>query len=212
MTDDTPYPHTIYVKIKEHIMPMERGKYYEQPLSKVLAERNLGEVGGGGTQLGEDKRTVSFAGLDVDLANMDSALDLVRTTMIELGVPCGSELIYVRDGIRHHEPIGTYESLLIYLDMVGLPDAVYERFDFESTYVGLRQELQAAKAGEPHGALEGETELCIFVVGPSADCMYSVVKELPAKMPVFQNARVVFKVAEQQAAPSAVRLHYNETA
>lgn len=192
MSDGSPYPHFVYAKINEHIGPMERGKYYANPLHETLEKQGIGEISGGGTQPGKEPGSIDFAGLDIELADLESSLDLVRQKLIEFGVPYGSELAYTRDGIRLTEPIGTYERCLIYLDMVGLPEDVYAQSDFENTYVGLRQELQNVGAGEPHGAMECETELCLFVVGLDADSMYAVVKTLPAKMPVFQNARVQF--------------------
>ncbi len=54
--------HFFYVLIPEPMGPMDRGEKYEDPLSDALGE--LGEVTGGGSQLGEGD-TIAFCGLDV---------------------------------------------------------------------------------------------------------------------------------------------------
>ena len=43
----------VFVKIPESIMPIERGKKYEDPIDAAMTRASLGSVSGGGTQMGE---------------------------------------------------------------------------------------------------------------------------------------------------------------
>ena len=53
-----------HVRIPESIGPLVRGDRYEDPLQKALSAEGLGEVTGGGSQLGEGD-SIAYCGLDV---------------------------------------------------------------------------------------------------------------------------------------------------
>ena len=44
----------VYVKIQDAVGPLDRGDKYEDGLQEALREQQLGEITGGGSQLGED--------------------------------------------------------------------------------------------------------------------------------------------------------------
>jgi len=92
--------HFVYIKIPEPLMPLERGARYGDPLDASLAEADLGEITGGGAQLGDTRadgtRPIEFCGIDVDLIELDSGLELLRKRLVELGAPPGTELHYTR--------------------------------------------------------------------------------------------------------------------
>jgi hypothetical protein len=199
------YPHTVVARIDEYIEPIDRGDRYEDPLAKVLEKSELGEVTGGGSQL-DDEYKIAFVEIELQLANLDEALSLTKQTLNQLGAPIGSQLEFERDGKLCNEPIGNLECLGIYLDGVGLPNDVYANLDFSAVLEQLHLELKTASAGEPRGIRQGNEETGVFVFGPSADKIYSVVQSLPAKIPIFQNARIVFKRKDQSKQPKEIRL------
>jgi len=94
----------VYVKIPDSLGPIDRGAKYEDPLQVKLDEKGLGEVSGGGSQLGDERadgtRPIEFCGLDVDVTDLDGALVLMREALIGLGAPFGTELHYTRHGTK----------------------------------------------------------------------------------------------------------------
>jgi hypothetical protein len=73
-----------YVRIPEDVQPIERGERYEDPLQDALNAEDLGEVTGGGSQMGEGK-SIAFCGLDVEVYDRDRGLALIRSVMRRLG-------------------------------------------------------------------------------------------------------------------------------
>ena len=93
----------IYVLIPGHIEPMQRGGI-EDRIEPALREASLGEISGGGSQLGDARpdgtRPIEFCGIDIDTTDRDAALELLRRLLPALHLPAGTELHYTRDGIR----------------------------------------------------------------------------------------------------------------
>ena len=75
-----------YVRIPENIGPLDRGDRYEDSLQEVLTAAELGEVTGGGSQLGEGD-SIAYCGLDVVVTDRDRGLAVIRETMQRLGAP-----------------------------------------------------------------------------------------------------------------------------
>jgi hypothetical protein len=69
--------HFFYVMLLEPLGPQERGEKYESPLAEALGE--LGEVTGGGSQMGEGK-SVAWCGVDVVVNDRDRGLKVIRRT------------------------------------------------------------------------------------------------------------------------------------
>jgi len=90
-----PPGHFVFAKIADPILPMARGRKYEEPLDEALQARGFGSVTGAGTQTqsGQDN-LVAWIGLDLDLSNLNEALEFTRQTLRELGAPPGSVLEY----------------------------------------------------------------------------------------------------------------------
>jgi hypothetical protein len=78
-----------YVRIPGNIQPIERGERFEDPLQAALEKEKVGEVTGGGSQMGEGK-TVEFCGLDVEVTDRDKGLRLIREVMRRLNAPAGT--------------------------------------------------------------------------------------------------------------------------
>jgi hypothetical protein len=94
----------VYVKLPDPVGPIDRGKRYEDPIAERLAEESLGEVSGGGSQLGDEQpdgtRPIEFCGIDVEVTDRRKALDALRVALIELHAPIGTELHYTVAGVR----------------------------------------------------------------------------------------------------------------
>jgi hypothetical protein len=82
----------VFVKVAESIMPVERGRKYEDPLDEALKQAKLGEVTGAGTSMKDEK--VEWIGLDVELADLSRGIPFLRRKLVELGAPKGSTLEY----------------------------------------------------------------------------------------------------------------------
>ncbi|MFH5805787.1 hypothetical protein [Alienimonas sp. DA493] len=76
--------HFFYVLIREPLGPIDRGEKYEDPLNAALGE--LGDVVGGGSQLGEGD-AVAFCGLDVVVNDRERGLQKIRQSLRACGAP-----------------------------------------------------------------------------------------------------------------------------
>jgi hypothetical protein len=89
------YPHFVFAKVMDPVMPLVRGEKYEDPLSASLEARKLGEIAGGGTQLDKNNQ-IEWVGIDIQLADLEGAVEFVRQRLRELGAPAGSVLEFKR--------------------------------------------------------------------------------------------------------------------
>jgi hypothetical protein len=85
--------YSVCAKIMEPILPMARGRKYEEPLDQALVGAKLGVVSGGGTQMGKDG-AIAWVEVVMALADLDAALQFARQQLRELGAPAGSVLVY----------------------------------------------------------------------------------------------------------------------
>jgi hypothetical protein len=74
--------HFFYVLIREPLEPLARGDKYEDPLTTALGE--LGQVTGGGSQLGEGN-TIEHCGLDVVVNDRERGLQVIRACLRACG-------------------------------------------------------------------------------------------------------------------------------
>jgi hypothetical protein len=99
----------VFVKIPESIMPIERGDKYEDPLDEALKKAGLGEVTGGGSQLGDPNADgsphIEWVGIDVDLLDLSRGLPFLRGELKRLGAPQGTTLEFNVDGVETSEPL-----------------------------------------------------------------------------------------------------------
>jgi hypothetical protein len=78
--------HFVYVRIPGDIQPTERARRFEYPLEAALEQSALGEVTGGGSQMGEGAR-VEYCGLDVVVSDRAKGIELIRRIMQSAGCP-----------------------------------------------------------------------------------------------------------------------------
>ena len=74
--------HFFYVLLREPLGPLDRGEKYEDPLAAALGE--LGEVTGGGSQMGEGD-TIQYCGLDVVVNDREHGLRVIRECLRTCG-------------------------------------------------------------------------------------------------------------------------------
>ena len=193
------FTHLVTARLYEHIGPMDRGSRYEDPLQAALDEKRTGEVTGGGSQLNASGG-IDFADIEIELADLDAALDLVIVTLERAGTPQGSEII---QGDRVLREFGTQQCLAIYLDGTSLPDEVYANLDFDQVVKDL-----GALAGPDsyHGAAQGAEETGILFFGSDADAMFARVEPLLRTLPIGQNARVVLREGKKGLNPRTTRM------
>ena len=108
--DARPETHFVYIKIPESVGPLNRGDRYEDPLQASLDAHRLGEVTGGGSQLGDEQpdgtRSIEFCGIDVELTDLDRGRALLRAQLLELGAPRGTELHFTVGDVRLQDELG----------------------------------------------------------------------------------------------------------
>lgn len=178
------YPHLVIARLYEYIEPIDRGNRYEDPLQVALETAQAGAVTGGGSQLNESGG-IEFADVEIELANLDAAIDLVANTLEGAGAPQGSE-------IRHEDNVvrvfGRQQCLAIYLDGTSLPDEVYANLDFDHVVTEIGN---AAGPDSFHGCWQGPEETGLYFFGSNAEDMFTRVEPVLRTLPIGQNARVV---------------------
>ena len=195
------FRYVVVARMFEHIGPIDRGERYEDPLDAVLGPAGVGRVTGGGSQLNE-RGGIEFADVEMELADLDQALQVVSDALEKSGAPQGSELVDANDG-RILREFGTQQCLGIYLDGVSLPAEVYATLDFDQVV----DEIGAAAGPDSfRGAWEGPEETAMFLFGPNAEEMFTRVEPVLRRLPIGQNARVVIRHGKASLNPREVRI------
>jgi len=89
--------YLLYIKIPEKILPLERGKKYEDPINDMLTKAKLGEVSGGGTMLTKEQE-IEYVGVDIDTPEPEKTIPLLISKLKEIGAPPGTV-------IEQYEPV-----------------------------------------------------------------------------------------------------------
>ena len=91
-------PSFLYVKVPVDHEMSSPGHVIEERIDQALCERAMGCVLGWGSSLGEadedGRRHVAFHRIDIEVADQDVALELLRRLLPELGMPAGTEIHY----------------------------------------------------------------------------------------------------------------------
>lgn len=192
----------VNARIWEPVQPNDRINRYEDPLEQALEASHLGEISGEGCQTTDDGE-IQFVDIDMELVNMDNALELVKTILEEAGVPAGSELRYEMDGEEVITPVGILEGVAIYLDGESLPDYAYLECDLDELRDIINDELSSG-LGEVRGSWAGLTETALYIYGSSADMIFSALQPVFERYPLCWNARVVIRYGNPSLNPQTV--------
>jgi len=195
------YPHLVLARVYEHIEPIDRGERYEDPLDETLTKHAVGRVTGGGSQL-DELGAITFADIEIELADLDGAVQVVAEALDAAGAPQGSELLLASEE-RVLREFGTLQCLAVFLDGTSLPGEVYAELDFDAVV----EELGAAAGdGSFRGFWQGPEETGLFFFGPDADAMFAQVEPALRRLPIGQNARVVVRYGKPALKPHEIRL------
>ncbi|MGE0409435.1 MAG: hypothetical protein AB7P23_09260 [Amphiplicatus sp.] len=176
----------VTARLNSRLMPIDRGEIYEDPLDAAVKRAELGEVTGGGTQLGENGEA-AFCDIELTLYERSPEnLDKVAKALEACGAPKGSKLHL--DGSVCEVEFGVNEGLALYLDGLGLPDEVYEKCDFDTVVEKLTEAL--GDKGRYHGFWQGERETAVYLYGPSFETMKKAAAPFLASYPLCRGARV----------------------
>ena len=176
----------VTARLNCRLMPMDRGDIYEDPLDALVKKAELGEVTGGGTQLGESGEA-DFCDIEMTLyERTPDNLQKVAQMLETFGAPKGSKLL-LEGSVREVE-FGLNEGLAIYIDGVGLPDEVYDACDFDTVVVELTRCL--GDKGQYHGFWQGDRDTAVYLYGPSFEEMNAAIAPFLASYPLCRNARV----------------------
>ena len=195
------YSHLVLARLYEYIEPIDRGDRYEDPLHDALEKAGIGRVTGGGSQL-DELGGITFVDLEIELANLDGAPQVVVEALEAAGAPQGSELLLASDESVLRE-FGTQQCLAVFLDGTSLPDDVYAELDFEAV---VEEIGAAAGEGSYRGFWQGPEETGLFLFGPDAEWMLARVEPVLGRIPIGQNARVVVRYGKPGLGPREVRM------
>src|SRR6266567_6255932 len=109
-----------YAKLLDRILPLDRGERYEDPLEEALAQRDFGEVTGGGT-MQQKSGEIEYVGLDLTLTDLHEGIPFVCSFLEERGAAKGSSLILSIREAKRTIQFGTAEGIGVYFDGVNLP-------------------------------------------------------------------------------------------
>lgn len=87
----------VFARIEDPLMPLQRGRKYENPLNHALMQAGLGRVTGGGSVQGLDGG-IEWISLDVQLVDLGPALEFLRAKLLELGAPENTVLKFRKEG------------------------------------------------------------------------------------------------------------------
>lgn len=83
----------VSVKINDPVTSSDRETKYEEPLDKALKEAKVGEVTGGGNSVTKGGK-IEWAGVDIEITDIQKGIPLIKDKLLELGAPKGSSLEY----------------------------------------------------------------------------------------------------------------------
>lgn len=176
----------VLARLNDRAQPLHRGDLFEDPLNEVLVREELGEVAGGGTQLGEDGE-VEFCDIEIHLQDEEEAtLRRVIAALEQLDAPKGSRLLL--EGGKE-VPFGRTEGLAVYLNGTELPAHVYQECDVNRVVAEFHRLLE--NIGRLHSYWQGPTETAIYAYGRSFHEMEAALSEFLQSYPLCQKARIV---------------------
>ncbi|MHC1697296.1 MAG: hypothetical protein AB9919_04345 [Geobacteraceae bacterium] len=194
----------VTVRIWEPVREQGRAARYELPLSSVLRSYKLGEVIDRGTVMSRELE-VEYVEFELVLVNAGEAVDLVKRVFEEAGAPAGSEIRINGGSAQEVITFGRKEGLAIYLDGIGLPDAVYETCTADGL-AGRIYGVVTSQGGEIRGSWVGPTETAIYLYVPDAEKLFAGLEPILADYPLCGNARVVIRHGNPALQPRTVRM------
>ncbi len=158
------------------------------PLGKIVTERGIGSVEGGGTLQSKEGEIVHCS-IDIEIDPSDSGLKAVCDFLTVCGAPKGSKLQLTRDGKKIEIPFGDVEGIGIYLNGTDLPDEVYQSSDINVVMETIDQLVADVCVMKSYW--RGPTETALYLYGRSASELKERTAAFIAEYPLCQKCRVV---------------------
>lgn len=182
-----PRGEVVTARLNAKLQPIDRGDYYEDPLSETLSAAALGEVTGGGTQLSENPYGIEFCDLEICVNEAsEETLAVIIKRLNDLGAPKGSRLIIESTGKQI--PFGVTEGLAVYLNGGDLEDEVYRTCDVNFVIDEFDRLLKGK--GAFRGYWEGGQETALFCYGTSYSAMKAALEPFLDEYPLCEKARL----------------------
>jgi hypothetical protein len=183
-------PH-VFARMYEHLLPIDRGSRYEDPLDAFLQKHQLGKLTGGGTQT-RDGAPIFFVQVEADLENPRD-LDLIAGKLEECGAPVGSELYMPMEDGKPMETrvFGMMECVAVFIDGQTLLPNVYSESDVNLVIANLQSSLEKERLGDLRSYWEGSEETALFFFGANAEAIATAFRPVLVKEALCQNARLV---------------------
>ncbi|WP_266159023.1 hypothetical protein [Dyella silvatica] len=179
-------PGHVTATLNARSQPLHRGEIYEDPLSELLREYDLGEINGGGTMQAVNGE-VEYCDIEIELKSLsEQNLARIGKLLEQLGAPKGSRLTVESSG--QQLPIGLNEGMAVYLNGTDLPDQVYAECDSNVVYSEFDRLLE--QAGRVHSYWQGPTETAFYMYGHSFAQMKTLLHDFMASYPLCQRARI----------------------
>lgn len=177
----------IIARLNAKVQPIDRGDYYEDPLTETLEAKGLGEVTGGGTQLSNDPSGIEFCDLEIRVHDSgEQTVAAIIERLEALGAPKGSRLII--ESTDRQIPFGAAEGVAVYLNGTDLADEVYRDCDVNDVIDEFNRRLKGK--GAFRGYWEGERETALFCYGASFSEMKAALEPFLAEYPLCERARI----------------------
>lgn len=199
------FSHTAVLRISEYVETAEREMRYEKPLASFLETKGIGLVKGCNAQLNEKYRIVSVD-IDLELADVSASLAAVQQELERLGVPSGSEIKFLRNGVMVNRRVGALELIELTLNLSGLSQEASESLDFHAFYDNLNRSLKADETGELRSVWSGPEETTIVICGKSADAIQKRLVQLQPSEALLKGARLQIRRKDPKAKIEEVRL------
>jgi hypothetical protein len=176
----------VIARLNARVQPVDRCGIWQDPLHDLLVADGVGEVTGGGAQVGPLGEIVSC---DVELGIHDTSemtLQVIADALSQLGAPKGSRLL-PGDPAREIT-FGQNEGLAIYLNGTELPEEVYEQSDVN--FVWSEFDRLLGSAGKIYSYWEGPAETALYMYGPSFETMKQRIAQFMVAYPLCRKSRV----------------------
>jgi tetratricopeptide (TPR) repeat protein len=179
-------PSSVRIILFEPILPIDRGVMYEEPLDELLHAEGLGEVTGGGTQLGAHPGEIAYADIWLDLTDVERALPLIHEFLERVGAPKGTKLCVA----GREEVCGSMECLAL------IVDAARAREQPDDWFGPMVQQLldatdQPCQARNLQSYRDGS--LAAYLYAPDAGAVWRDIQKLVGAQPAFRGAQVIVR-------------------
>lgn len=190
MSVNLDYSHisiVIVAHLNARLQPVQRGKFFEDPLDVILKEKGIGEVVGGGTDLAPDPFGISACDIEISVTDCSEAvLKEVKQVLDLLGAPKGSELRL--PGPVSPIAFGVMEGMAIFINGTDLSAETYANSDINKTITSLCDAL--GEQGELRGYWEGNRETALYFYGSNFLAMKASVTPYIDSDPLCRLCRV----------------------